>query len=188
MNDNYLWDKTGEPDPEVQELEQILGTLRYQPRELEMPADIRPQRRSYVTRGLAIAAAVALVVLGLGVWTTTRRNAKPEVVAVVNPTKVDSSEKKAVESVSPSHVEHPNPATQPGALASRKPRRNSGTSPVRNRRREVVPSKLSESEIAEAKAAKDQLILALRVASTKLNEAKRKTQGNNEIHNQHKTG
>jgi hypothetical protein len=52
----------------------------------------------------------------------------------------------------------------------------------------VVPSKLSESEIAEAKAAKDQLILALRVASTKLNEAKRKTQGNNEIHNQHKTG
>jgi len=51
-----------------------------------------------------------------------------------------------------------------------------------------MPAKLSESEVAEAKAAKDQLILALRVASSKLNQAQKKTQGNNEIHNQHKTG
>ena len=29
---DYLWDKTGEPDPEIQQLEEILGTLRYQPR------------------------------------------------------------------------------------------------------------------------------------------------------------
>jgi hypothetical protein len=51
-----------------------------------------------------------------------------------------------------------------------------------------MPPNLSESEVAEAKAAKDQLILALRVASTKLNQAQRQIQGNNEIHNQHKTG
>ena len=29
MNDDYLWDKTGQPDPEIQKLEEILGTLRY---------------------------------------------------------------------------------------------------------------------------------------------------------------
>ena len=37
MNDDYLWDKTGEPDPEIQQLEEILGTLRYQPKPLEIP-------------------------------------------------------------------------------------------------------------------------------------------------------
>ena len=36
MNDDYLWDKTGEPDPEIQQLENILGELRYQPRALEI--------------------------------------------------------------------------------------------------------------------------------------------------------
>ena len=35
MNDDYLWDRTGEPDPEIQELEEVLGTLRYQPQPLE---------------------------------------------------------------------------------------------------------------------------------------------------------
>jgi hypothetical protein len=31
MNEEYLWDKSGEPDPEIQELEETLGSLRYQP-------------------------------------------------------------------------------------------------------------------------------------------------------------
>jgi len=31
MNDNYLWDRTGEANGEVQRLEELLGTLRYQP-------------------------------------------------------------------------------------------------------------------------------------------------------------
>ena len=37
MNENYLWDRSGEPDPEVQNLEQILGSLRYQPRPQRFP-------------------------------------------------------------------------------------------------------------------------------------------------------
>ena len=43
---DYLWDKTGEPDPEVQELEEILGTLRYQPRPLEIPAGCSGRSRA----------------------------------------------------------------------------------------------------------------------------------------------
>ena len=27
MNEDYLWDKSGEPDPQIQQLEEILGTL-----------------------------------------------------------------------------------------------------------------------------------------------------------------
>jgi hypothetical protein len=42
MNEGYLWDKSGEPDAEMQELEQIPGTLRYQPKSLELPNDIQP--------------------------------------------------------------------------------------------------------------------------------------------------
>ena len=45
MNDDYLWDRTGEPDPEIQQLEEILGTLRYQPQPLAIPAhlQVRPE-------------------------------------------------------------------------------------------------------------------------------------------------
>ena len=43
MNDDYLWDKSGEPDPEIQELEEILAPLRYQPKPLELPTNF-PRR------------------------------------------------------------------------------------------------------------------------------------------------
>ena len=69
---DYLWDKTGEPDPEIQQLEEILGTLRYQPRRLEIPADLHIGRSRSFFRShaapLAIAATVAMLLLGLGLW------------------------------------------------------------------------------------------------------------------------
>jgi hypothetical protein len=34
MKEDYLWDRSGEPDPELQKLDEILGTLRYQPQPL----------------------------------------------------------------------------------------------------------------------------------------------------------
>src|SRR5215467_12217467 len=72
MNDDYLWDKTGEPDPQVQELEEILGSLRYQPKPLQIPNEPRlPQRRNYFP-WLAIAAGVLLAILAGGIWLSTR--------------------------------------------------------------------------------------------------------------------
>ena len=44
MKEDYLWDKTGDPDPEIQQLEEILGTLRYEPKPLELPQDLTPRR------------------------------------------------------------------------------------------------------------------------------------------------
>src|SRR5256885_830929 len=67
MNDDYLWDKSGEPDPEVQQLEEILGTLRYQHRALEIPSQPIGHRRSYLPI-LAIAATVALAIVAGGLW------------------------------------------------------------------------------------------------------------------------
>jgi hypothetical protein len=38
MND-YLWDKKGEPDAEVERLEALLGSFAHEPRRLELPAE-----------------------------------------------------------------------------------------------------------------------------------------------------
>ena len=65
MNDDYLWDKSGEPDPQIQQLEEILGTLRYQPRPLNLPESHR--RRNYLAL-LAIAATVVMALLAAGFW------------------------------------------------------------------------------------------------------------------------
>ncbi|HEY3581247.1 MAG TPA: hypothetical protein VGK82_11910 [Pyrinomonadaceae bacterium] len=62
MNEDYLWDKSGAPDPEIQQLEEILGTLRYQPKPLRLAP-----RRNYVAL-LAIAATVAVALLTGGLW------------------------------------------------------------------------------------------------------------------------
>ena len=55
----------------------------------------------------------------------------------------------------------------------------------------VKNSQLAANKLKEGEAAKDQLMLALRVASAKLNFAQKKTQNMNPrdlIHNQHKIG
>src|SRR5262252_6856822 len=72
MKDNYLWDRTGEPEADVQEFEEILGTLRHRPRTLEIPAGIHPRRRSFVP-AIAIAAAVLLLLLAAGLWRVIHR-------------------------------------------------------------------------------------------------------------------
>jgi hypothetical protein len=73
MNDDYLWDKSGEPDPQIQELEELLAPLRYQPKPL-----VLPRRRNYWP--LAIAATVLMALLISGVWlrTRTEKSAPPE--------------------------------------------------------------------------------------------------------------
>ncbi len=65
MKDDYLWDGTGEPDPEVERLEQMLSVYKYQPRPLELPA--RPG--TWFSPRLAAAAALILMaVAGLLVF------------------------------------------------------------------------------------------------------------------------
>lgn len=65
MNDNYLWDRSGPPDPEVQRLENLLGTLRHNrpAPEFAMPVRRFPSRlRQILPRFAAVAAIVVLVV------------------------------------------------------------------------------------------------------------------------------
>lgn len=66
MNEDYLWDKSGEPDPQIQELEEILAPLRYQPK----PLVVR-RKRNYVPL-LAIAATIVIALLVGGIWLSLR--------------------------------------------------------------------------------------------------------------------
>src|SRR5918993_4851062 len=92
MKDDYLWDRSGEPDPEVQQLEEILGELRYQPRPLEIPADLKTSGNRF--NFYAIAAAVGMIALGLGAWLAIQKQvtqvatvpqSKPAEVKIVTP-------------------------------------------------------------------------------------------------------
>ncbi len=71
MKDNYLWDGSGEPDPEIQKLETALGRFRHQGTAPEFP-EIAGSGRSLVrprispirlSFGLAAAAAIILAVV-----------------------------------------------------------------------------------------------------------------------------
>jgi negative regulator of sigma E activity len=84
MNDDYLWDKSGEPDPQIQQLEEILGTLRYQQKPLKLPEAVRPRRNYFPL--LAIAAAVVIAVLAGALWLQLRKQvASIPAVAIAQP-------------------------------------------------------------------------------------------------------
>jgi FecR protein len=61
MNEDYLWNRTGEPDPETVLLENLLGELKYRP---QTPLKQRWDRRFRLS-GLAVAAAIILGILCL---------------------------------------------------------------------------------------------------------------------------
>jgi hypothetical protein len=56
MNEDYLWDRTGPPDPEIERLERTLTPLRYRHR-----ADLTQGRRHPPGRWWAVAAAAVVI-------------------------------------------------------------------------------------------------------------------------------
>ena len=158
MNEDYLWDKSGEPDPEIQQLEGILGTLRYQPKPLQLPKDPAATRRRNYFALLAIAATVAVALLTGGLWLLLpKQEASIPSVAFVTP-------------ATPIPIESLPLSPTPPA------------SPKRHLR------VLAKHDNQEAVAAKQQLMFALRLASEKLNAAYRRTQTPTQIKNQHRAG
>jgi hypothetical protein len=75
---DYLWDKTGEPEEDVEQLENLLGALKYQPRPLDIPESAMPKAKArpatifFSRPRLAIAASLLLTLLA-GVWFVTRQ-------------------------------------------------------------------------------------------------------------------
>ena len=179
MNEDYLWDKTGEPDPEIQKLEEILGALRYQPKPLELPEELRTprQRRSHLPL-LAIAASVLLALIAAGVWlrVRTRSESQPHQANVAPAPVVD--EKTPIASRN----------NEEKAEQKIEQVRKGGLPPLPRKHRSFSPV-LAKYEREEALAAKQQVMLALRLTTEKLSLVhKTKTQNPNQIKNQHRVG
>lgn len=171
MKEDYLWDKSGQPDPQIQELEEILGTLRYQAKPLVIPRALAPSRRNYFPL-LAIAATVLVALLAAGVWIQIRtgKESQPQQAKQV-PARVEEVPPRVVKDSTPK------PAVKERSIvAVNKPRHS--TSALKQRERE------------EALVAKEQLMVALRVTTEKLILAHRKTSTTpaNQIKNQHRIG
>src|SRR5262245_4432240 len=174
MNDDYLWDKTGEPDPEIEHLEQVLGTLRYQPRSFEVPRDRQMKDRATWRSWMAIAAAILIAIVAGGLWLASNRPLTDEIAAIQLPGEEDLPP-------TTSQPVEPKPNEPPAAVA------------VPHRKRIIRRPEPNESLVAEqkeAEAAKQQLLLALRLTSSKLGIAQKKVQGTTPgvIRNQHKVG
>jgi ferric-dicitrate binding protein FerR (iron transport regulator) len=80
MTDDYLWDKSGPPDPEVQRLEQVLGVLSPRKPFLVPPQPARAPARLWFLV-IAFAAAAAAVVAMIMIW-LPRRSRAPECFVV----------------------------------------------------------------------------------------------------------
>ncbi len=104
MNDDYLWDGSGEPDPEIQKLENSLAKFRHQgqaPKFPEISAARQPrfwQRlvSSHWSFGLAAAAAAVLFMAAFGIlWWSQKPSttSRPgwDVESVAGTPKVESS-------------------------------------------------------------------------------------------------
>ncbi len=183
MNEDYLWDKSGQPDPQIQELEEILGTLGYQPKPLVIPRHLAVSRRRNYFPLLAIAATVLLALLAAGVWLQVRRGreSQPQQAHVV-PTPA------AVEDKTPA-LNGPTPVVQEDTIARNNGAKRGSAGSIHHNSRSALLLRQRERE--EALAAKEQLMFALRLASEKLNLAHRKTQSMtpaNQIKNQHRVG
>jgi len=207
MEDNYLWDRSGEPDPAIQELEAILGTLRYQPRPLEIPHHIQPGRRRRFFPALAVAAAIALFAILLGLWFSFNRRQAPAIEAKRNqqiitpqpqgrPASTVSQTNAGRQDIGPPGLQGPSGPVGPIGQDSRPvsiqkhieaPRNLLASNQRRAPRTVIRQPQLTPEELAE----KEQVLVALRLVSAKLNLAQRKTQGLpqlNTIRNQHKIG
>jgi cell division protein FtsN len=184
MKDDYLWDRSGQPDPEIQQLEDLLGELRYQPRPLEIPADLKTGGNRFQFSRYAIAAAVAMMVLGVGAWLAIQK----QNTQVVTAPQSQPAEVKTVTPEEPKRTAVVAPAHETVAAVRETPRRIVRVKSHRSRTTRTP--QLSSEELAEAVAAKERLMLALRLASSKLNYAQKKAQGSNPppVYHQHKIG
>jgi hypothetical protein len=208
MMDDYLWDKSGEPDEEVERLEELLGGLRYQPRELELPETLQlahaPRRKYWPS----LAAAAALILAGLaGLWLVQHRRVpvsqqppvlaeshqptaqQPEVKGDTSSGEINGPTVKADEKEAMAKVSGTRRQSLPHAAVKRRPgvvgpnMTGVSTGGHEEEVADVGPARRLEQqrEQAEGMRAKEELMLALQVASTKLNHAQRKAKGSTPI-------
>lgn len=182
MKDDYLWDKTGEPDPELQHLERVMGQLRHRRTAEDLPAfEIPRTQPRMISKVLAIAAAFAFAALALGAFAALHRQSKnvdvkggPVVMVNLPSSNVESSDApiRAADA-----AQQQNNQVEQVKVSDTNPK---STTVVGARRRDINRSRealISEREQAEGLMAKEQLIKALVITSNKLDFVQKKVKG-----------
>lgn len=200
MNEDYLWDKSGEPDEEIEQLEKTLGSLRFKrPAEpLPLPAAASPRwsfRQSF-SPALAVAAALLVLLLAGAVWLNVRRSSSVENRNEVANGRAPAEEKPVETNVSgprpPIGPENPgdprvvigenksDTAAEPDRVVPRSKltRRFSSARQETAKRLELNAAPRRDELAREGEQAKAQLILALHIASDKLSTVQKKIQNN----------
>ena len=84
-NDDYLWDGSGNPDPEIQKLEALLAKYKHAGSVPALPAEVVRSRWTIFPFRLrlfpALAAAVAVALIVVIAFVIYGSNSSPEVVA-----------------------------------------------------------------------------------------------------------
>ena len=191
--DDYLWDKSGEPDPEIARLEKRLSRLRYKRPQHVPPVTldaVAPQTRRTRTHYFAVAAAFIFAALAIGLWAAWQRNQSAgstlQAVAAAGAT----SPRLRINSGSASEAvprETQNGQSSQIASDSNNEQQPSFTSGRRTALRRREARNLSarnraggnrRDERREGEMAKEQLMMALQIASEKLSFAQKKIQAN----------
>lgn len=231
---DYLWDKTGAQDAEVERLESLLGQLRHRPRPLALPDELTamraqtdshalPARRRFRTSWLAFAATLLLAFVALA-FALLRTGANGGNVQTASQVSLENSRRGQQQSTGdqPQSVEQQATASpnkdvappnrdnvtvasvpqkrdvqvianavtkenrkeqqlaprerQPAFVARREPPQQTRTG-VSDVTRASQPSSPGDLPLATWLAAKEQLVYALRLTSSKLSEVRAKTLG-----------
>jgi hypothetical protein len=188
MND-YLWNKTGAPDEEIEELEEALERFRYQSRPFARPHQTHRPRRSSSSKSFdafAIAASIILLLSAAGLWLATRNpdetlhDSTQKAMAGSRQTNAlqgnmnqgDRTSRTAAKVETSAVVDEPASLRRQNFKHTALQRRSVTDSQFARGREQMV----RRSERAEGEMTKEKLLLALDIASTKLNFAQRKAQ------------
>lgn len=191
MKDDYLWDRTGEPDPDVQSLESILGNLRHKGKAPEMPAPkdlctMSASRPKIFFKPLLAAAAVLLMMLtALSLWLVINRargqqSAQPQTAREGAP----PAPKQSFVPESPGPQKEVVTPEQDGVkqlTASDNPVQRQRRSKLSQRENRSARERENREESVEGRIAKERLIKALQITSSTLNFAQKKTRVEKEL-------
>ncbi|HEX8493592.1 MAG TPA: hypothetical protein VF658_12165 [Pyrinomonadaceae bacterium] len=194
MSDDYLWNKSGTPDPEIERLEQLLGDLRYRrpSGNLPLPQSAPVSSRRSFPPVFAIAAAVLFMMVAAGAWFALglrNQETTPGVAAInVQPGAArdwPNPESMSVMTAPVTSVETNEPELKfSGPKASRlnrqrrSPELRRGAQPDVQLASSSSPNRRERISEDEGVAAREQLIKALHLASSKLNQVQKKIQDN----------
>jgi hypothetical protein len=210
MSDQYLWDKSGAPDEEIEQLERTLCVLRYQPskntratildatRAAALPVAAQSSvKYHYATRyapAFAIAATLLLAIIAGNAWLKIRapqtiKKSAPQLAATTTIAPPDKA--PSVQPDYPTTNVSANPVTTtqnnlskqgqtfaaPHKSQSRAAERRLASMPEHSVNSPRV-GKDNDASRVEGERAKEQLVLALYIASEKLHSAQKKIQVN----------